>query len=187
MTSRILPIFALMLALAGFLLYVSPAWSGPIQEAKSTIANNKRILAAAEEFEKRKNDLAAARNEIDPENLKRLEILLPDSVNNVGLILDLNALAARSGISLSNIDIQSTSDQSGGAGAYDASLGAARPDPVSSVDLSVTAVGTYPALQAFLSGIEKSARLLDVNDLTVRGSETGVYTYQMVVRLYWLR
>jgi hypothetical protein len=42
-------------------------------------------------------------------------------------------------------------------------------------------------MQTFLTGIEKSARLLDVQDILVTGSDTGVYTYQMTMRLYWLR
>ena len=38
-----------------------------------------------------------------------------------------------------------------------------------------------------MAGIEKSLRLLDVQDLVVKGSDTGVYTYQMHIRFYWLR
>jgi len=55
------------------------------------------------------------------------------------------------------------------------------------VDLSLSAIGTYTALQNFLRGVEKSVRLLDIKDIVVKGSDTGVYTYQMKLRLYWLR
>jgi hypothetical protein len=110
-------------------------------------------------------------------------------VDNVGLILDINALAARSGLSLSNIDIVNSlgGAQTSAAAADSGTISVARPDPVSSVDLSLSAIGTYAALQSFLAGLEKSARLLDVQDIVVKGSETGVYTYQMALRLYWLR
>ena len=66
-------------------------------------------------------------------------------------------------------------------------LPAARANPVRSADLSLSAIGTYSALQAFLAGIEKSARLLDVRNIVVNGSDTGVYSYKVTIRLYWLR
>jgi len=188
MNSRVLPILAFFLAIAILFAYVRPTWNGPIAKTKASIESSEKTLTAAREYTEKQNQLASARNAIDPANLDRLEIFLPDSVNNVGLILDINALAARSGLSLSNIDIVnapaagSTVDAAGGG------IGpVANANPVSSVDLSLSAVGTYPALQAFLKGLEKSARLLDVREILVKGSNTGVYTYQMTVRLYWLR
>jgi hypothetical protein len=52
----------------------------------------------------------------------------------------------------------------------------------------MAASGSFSALQAFLHGVEQSARLLDLRSLTVQGSDTGgVYKYQMTIRLYWLR
>ena len=58
---------------------------------------------------------------------------------------------------------------------------------IGSVDLTLTATGTYKAFRTFLSGIERSARMLDVIRVSVRGSDTGVYAYSMTIRLYWLR
>lgn len=182
MNSRILPIFALMVAVGMFFAYVNPVWSGSIAARKAAIASDDQALDAAARYTNQQNELIAERNKIDPADLKRLAIFLPDSVDNVGLILDLNALAARSGLSLSNIDVTTNGASPSSAD----TLGAASTNPVGSVDLSVSAVGTYTALKTFLAGVEKSARLLDVQDLTIKGSDTGVYTYQMKLRLYWL-
>ena len=187
MTSRVFPALALMLAVGIFFAYVNPTWTGPVKETKASIEGNNKALPAADEYVAKENELASARNNIDPANLARLEVFLPDSVDNVGLILDVNALAARSGLSLSNIDV-ARSDL--GAPREASSAGAlpiARENPVGSIDLSLSAIGTYTALQSFLVGLEKSARLLDVRAILVKGSNTGVYNYQMTVRLYWLR
>jgi len=188
MNSRVLPLFALMIAAGIFFAYVNPTWSGSIAETKAAIASDDQALAAAATYASQQNELAAARDAIDPANLARLDIFLPGSVDNVGLILDLNALAARSGLLLSNIDVATNaaptvSSNPNSAGA----LPAAVTNPVGSVDLSLSAVGTYAALQTFLVGVEKSERLLDVQDLIIKGSDTGVYTYQMRLRIYWLR
>lgn len=181
MNSRILPTLALLLSIGIFFAYVKPLWSGPLKETKEAIANTEKALVAADEYKKRQNELAAARNAIPRENLDRLSVFLPDSVDNVGLILDINALAARSGLSLANIDVVMNDANAA------APPPSSRVNPVGSVNLSLSAIGTYTALQTFLVGIEKSARLLDVRDITVKGSDTGVYNYQMAIRLYWLR
>jgi len=186
MSTRILPLIALLVAAGIFFFYVSPTWSGSIAQTNLAITQDNESLAAANQFKSQQNALASARNAIDPEDLDRLVAFLPDSVDNVRLILDLNALAARSGFSLANIDVVSNSANTSSASAQQG-LPAAGPSPVGSVDLSLTAVGTYAALQSFLAGAERSARLLDVRDIVVKGSDTGVYNYQMVLRLYWLR
>jgi len=179
MNSRVLPVLALFLAVGTFFVYVNPLWNGKVAELKRGIASDNQALAAAADYTKRQNELAAERDAIDPADLTRLETLLPDSVDNVGLILDLNALAARSGLSLSNIDVANSAQ---GTAAQDTAS-----DPVGAVDLSVTAIGTYGGLKEFLDGVEHSARILDIEDLAVKGSQTGVYNYQMTIRLYWLR
>ncbi len=185
MMSRLLPILSFVLAIVIFFGYVSPTWSGSIAQTRAAIEHNERALAAASQYTEQQNHLASARDAIDPTGLMRLQTFLPDSVDNVGLILDLNALAARSGLSLSKVDVAPTAAPTSSTAGT--AQGAASKGPVSSVDMTLSAVGSYSALQKFLQGVERSARLLDIRELSVKGSETGVYTYQMKLRLYWLR
>ncbi|MBI4065666.1 hypothetical protein HY412_00530 [Candidatus Kaiserbacteria bacterium] len=186
MNNRIPPLVAFIVAVGIFFIYVNPTWSGAISAAKASIASDDKALLAAGEYAAQQNELASARNDIDPTDLARLSTFLPDSVDNVGLILDLNALAARSGLSLSNIDVVKNEAGSSARTSIGA-LPAAGTSPVGSIDLSLSAVGTYAAFRAFLDGVEKSARLLDVTDIVVKGSDNGLYSYKMTLRLYWLR
>jgi Tfp pilus assembly protein PilO len=185
MNSRILPIIALSVAIGIFFAYVNPAWSGSIADTRAAIELDDSALASADEYIAKQNTLASERSKIDPNNLERLTTFLPDSVNNVGLILDINALAARSGLSLASIDVAAV--DSGAKNSAPGALPTAILNQVGSINLSLSALGTFSAFQAFLSGLERSARLLDVQDITVKGSDTGVYTYQVTLRLYWLR
>jgi Tfp pilus assembly protein PilO len=171
-----------MLSVAIFFVYVNRTWNGSIAEHKAAIAVDEEALKAAEKFMDQQSQLEAERNAIDSADLARLSTFLPGSVDNVHLILDLNALAARSGLSLSNVGVTTNASAAGATGA--SSL--AGTSAVGSVDLALSAVGTYSALQTFLSGVERSARLLDVQDISATGSDTGVYTYQMKMRIYWL-
>ncbi|HUX80775.1 MAG TPA: hypothetical protein VMV38_00395 [Candidatus Paceibacterota bacterium] len=185
MNTRIIPGLAFVVALGIFFFYVNPTWTGSIAKTNAAIAADNQALAAAQEYTARQDSLVAARNAIDPANLAALATFLPSSVDNVGMVLDLNALASRSGLSVSNIDVI-TNDTSSAANTNAGTLPATGANPVGSVDLSLSAFGTFDSLQSFLVGVESSQRLLDVRDLTIKGSTTGVYTYQMILRLYWL-
>ena len=105
MNSNVLPVLAFLVAIGIFFGFVQPTWSGSIAATKEAIANDDLALIAAREYTAQQNELASARNAIDPGNLERIASFLPDSVDNVQLILNLNALAARSGLSLSNVDV----------------------------------------------------------------------------------
>lgn len=211
MSSRALPLLALLLSAGIFFAYVKPTWQGPIAETKAAIAGNDAALKAAAEYHAKEKSLLREKAAIDPANIARLSSFLPDSVDNVGIILDLNALAASSSLALMSIDVTAKEDDStgqrpvavagaaapqAGPGVPGAGAGAtgtgtlpspSRSNPLGSVDLSLSVVGTYTAFQAFLASIERSARLLDIKDLTIKGSDTGVYSYEMELRLYWLR
>jgi len=184
MNNRFFASVALLFAVVTFFAYINPLWNGSIAETKVAIAQDDKALASAKEYKDRQEELRGIRDAIDPAALERLNKFLPDSVDNVGLILDLNALAARSGLALSSINV---SEDGNGMTSSSGGLSSADVNPVGSIDLTISAVGTYAAFQTFLQGVERSQRLLDVRDLTVTGSSSGLYNYKMSVRIYWLR
>lgn len=182
--SRVLPFIAFLIAIGTFFGYINPTYRGKIAELQNEIHNYDAALTAADRFKEKEAELTLQRNAISPDALTRLDAFLPDGVDNVQLILDLDALAARSGLELSNFDTAEaetrTDNQSG-------TIALESEDPIDSIELSMRGSGTYAAFRTFLDGIEKSLRPLDLVSLNVKSSETGVYTYDMTFRLYWLR
>lgn len=185
MIGRLLPVFLILIAIGIFAGYINPTYTGTILPLEAEIAQYNSTLSAAADFNKKEAQLAADRAAIPADSITRLEAFLPDGVDNVQLILDLNALAARSGVQLSNFSIKDSAASNGitSGGNLPLESGAKATD---SLDLSVTAVGTYSAFRTFLAGAELSLRPLDVVQLTVTPSATGVYTYNMTFRIYWL-
>lgn len=175
MNNRAVAILALFMAIGISFVYIAPTWNGQIAETKAAIKGDDDALAAAQQYKDRERELLALREAIDTNDLAKLQKFLPDSVDNVGLILDLNALASRSGFSLSNIDVSEKTTNTSDV------------NPIGSVDMTLSGLGTYNALQKFMKGIELSQRLIDVRDLSISGSNTGIYNYNMTLRIYWLR
>lgn len=176
-----------------FIGYVQPTYSGSIVDLTTEIRDLDTALAAATDFKEKEIQLTRDRAAITDEQIIRLESFLPDNVDNVRLIVDLNSLAARSGVQLSEFSIESNTEASstqgtaplggGGSGALALSAG----EPTESLDLSVAATGSYAAFQTFLLGVENSLRHIDVVEISVTDSQTGIYTYDITFRLYWLK
>lgn len=185
MISRIILFVLVLIAIGLFFGYINPTYTGRVAQLKQDIQNYDSALVAAKNFTAKENELITQRNAIPAEGLARVEAFLPDGVDNVQLILDLNALAARSGITLSNFDTSASVSSSGKKTGDKLALVA--DGPVESLNLSVSATGTYAAFKSFLQAIEWSLRPLDLIDVTIDDSKTGVYTYTMMFRIYWLR
>lgn len=187
MMTRILPFVALALAAGIIFGYVVPTYKNSIVTTQKEITSYENALAAAKGFTKKEDDLAAQRASLPADGIARLGSFLPDAVNNVQLILDLDGLAARSGMVLSNFNIDTNSISSGSSSNDPNALALQSSNPVDSVQLTLETTGTYPQFRAFLAAMEQSLRPLDVIGLTVaQGAGNGLYKYNLTVRVYWL-
>ena len=182
MISKLFPILILLGAIGLFAGYVNPTYTGDIQMLNAEIKNYDAALEAAERFKAKEIQLTGEKNALPADQIERVEAFLPDSVDNVQLILDLNSLAARSGVQLSDFDTAETESE----GSTDA-LQATTQEPYDTLELSASAVGSYPAFRTFIAGVENSLRPLDIVEVAVKDSLTGVYTYDITLRLYWLK
>lgn len=183
MITRILPFAAIAIAAGIFFGYVMPTYNKSVVSTQAQIDSYESALGAAKSFTQKEAELEQQRNALSPQNISRLEAFLPDGVNNVQLILDLDGLAARSGMALSNFNIDTTSISSG---ASPNSLALESSNPVDSIQLTLETTGTYAQFRSFLAGIEQSLRPLDVVNVTVAAGQTGSYKYTLTVRIYWL-
>ncbi len=186
MSSRILPLFFLVLAGGIFFAYIQPTFSGSVATLRGEIESLDAALMAARQFKEKEIELTRERNSLSAEQIERLEAFLPDNVDNVQLIVDLNSLAARSGVTLSDFNIVSGEGTTGTSTDTEI-IPLEASESTDSLELSVSATGSYAAFRTFLAGVEQSLRPLDIVELTVDDSATGVYTYDVTFRLYWLR
>ncbi len=190
--SRILPIVLIVLSAALGYLYIYPTWNNDIATVQQQITNYQQALHAADTFDKEEKKLIAKRDSISQADQDKLMDYMPNSVDNIQLILDLNTLANSNGITLSNFSLQSgstgaqnsspTASSTGTGSLFNSSGG------TNSLDLSVNASGTYSSFLNFLSSVELSQRPLDVVNLSLTSPSTytGVYTYSMTFQIYWL-
>ena len=89
MVKNLLSIAGLAVAGGIFFLYTQPAYDN-VQVLKGRIAQYDQALDKAAELQQLKQSLLSRFNAFRPEDLDRLQKLLPDHVDNVRLILDLD-------------------------------------------------------------------------------------------------
>ncbi|MGB4076778.1 MAG: hypothetical protein WBK28_03685 [Minisyncoccia bacterium] len=182
MIGRFFPFVFILIAIGLFFGYVNPTYSGNVQALRTEIRGYDAALSAARQFDDKRQGLMEEQGKIPEDDIERIEAFLPDGVDNVQLIVDLNALAERTGVELSDFDVASPdAKEDEGIDVLESQ------EAYESLEISLTAVGTYGAFKVFLGGIERSLRPLDLVALSVEDSQTGVYTYTMTFRIYWLR
>ncbi|MEI8339191.1 MAG: hypothetical protein WCF94_00830 [bacterium] len=200
----IFPLILILLSVGMFLGFVNPLYRGsePFTSSiyissKSTEFGKKNIQS----IQKSVNEYSTALNQIDQviktrdiEAAKRdsinayessLSKMLPQSVDNVNLIVEIENLAKKYSVgSLKNISI-------GGAkatgGATDKPVINSEEKEYNSIAIGFTITTSYSQFVSFLKDMESNLRLVDVEKLSFNTNDAGLYDFSLVIRTYWLK
>jgi Tfp pilus assembly protein PilO len=169
-----------------FFMYTQPAYD-TVQGQNVNIAQYDGALQKATELQQIKQTLLAKYNSFDPNNIDRLQKMLPDHVDNVRLILDMDNLAQMHGMALQNVSVSAAPTVSGQTAV--GTINAAK-QKYDSLTIKFTTVGSYDTFRQFLSDLQSSLRIVDLValDLTpVSVTGAGQYSYDITLRTYWLK
>lgn len=182
MTRLIIPILLIAAALGLFALYTN----GTYQAAK-TVASERdaydQALTTSNQLKAQRDQLLAKRDTFSQDDVQKLQETLPDNVDNIRLIIDINNIAARHNLTLKNVAL---GDVSGSSAPRSSVAVGASGDPVGSVELGFTITAPYDQFIAFLTDLEHSLRILDVEKLDFKIPPSGNPDYTFTVRTYWL-
>ncbi len=180
----ILSLVAIVGAIALFFVYTKPTYDG-LQNIKNQITQYDQALEKAAELQRLKQTLLSRYNSFNPVDIERLHKLLPDHVDNVRLLLDLDTLASQHGLALQNVVI------SGGSPSEkpeeQAVIG---PDTevYDSLTLRFATTGSYEQFLIFMNDLERSLRVVDVEQLKINSSEAPAQLrFDITLRTYWLK
>lgn len=177
----ILPIVLTVAAIGLFVVYTNPAYQ-TIKSLRTQAAQYDDALDKAQELRSIRDTLLSKRNTFSQTDLDRLQRALPDNVDNIRLIIDINNIAARHGLSLSSINVNGVSDSSTARSAL--AVGASG-DAVGSVTVNFAVAASYDDFLSFLHDLEHSLRIVDVENISFNvGATTD--SYALAIRTYWL-
>ncbi len=180
----LLPLIVIFAAVGGYFKFTTPVLD-QIDALRSERKILNTALSNAKKLRTVQEALLASYRELPAAELGRLDKFLPDNVDNVRLIIDINNIARKSGMSIKNIRINTEAGKEE-ASVIEAQGGSNTELGTVTFDFSVT--GSYQNFQGFLRNLASSLRLIDVDAVTLSAGATGdVYTYGVSIKTYWLK
>jgi Tfp pilus assembly protein PilO len=181
----LVPIILIIAAIGLFVAYTNPTYQASKALATKAAAYDD-ALTKSQQLRTERDKLLSKRNTFSPDDVQKVEEILPDNVDNIRLIIDINNIASRHGLALTNVQIGSVGSGAVASAAAALSAGAGA-GPVGSVDVGFSVSTSYETMLAFVQDIEHSLRLIDIEKLDFSApSEGGNSTYSFGIRTYWL-
>ncbi len=174
-------IVSIILVLASFGLffgYVDPTYVS-IQSLRVDKADYDKALSNSKELQTQRDALLSKYNQMSKSDVDKLSKLLPDNIDNIRLIIDVDDMARTYGMRIRNFktDASSKSDTIG-----------ADNTPYGTLTLTFTTTAPYNTFIAFMHDLERSLRVLDVTSVTFSSSDVSqLYDYNVTVKTYWLK
>lgn len=203
MNRNITATILVVLAAALYFTYTSKVWveAKAVKQVNdqyvSAIANAERLITLRK---KANNDY----NAITAEDRAKLDKMIPDTVDNIRLIIDLNNLGLQNGLSLKNISASAksatASGQTQGQAAPNTGGAALRSGTgfnrqaasdinvptMDTVSISFSVSATYQQFIGLMQALEANLRLMDLTHLTVSANDTGTYDFSVQLNTYYL-
>lgn len=194
----LLPILLILVSIGGFVFFVSPL-SAEVTELRKDVSAYNQALTNSKSLEYARDQLKEKSNSINTTDVSRLEKLLPDGVDNIKLILEIEENVARPyGMILKDvrysIEKESEVDSSVVQGG-NINVANLKKD-YGEWGLEFSVEGTYNNFISFLRDLEKNLRIIDVVSIQFSSSALNqnsknniedIYKFAFKVKTYWLK
>jgi Tfp pilus assembly protein PilO len=161
-----------------------------IVQAKAVKKVNDQYTSAiknAEQLIKVREQVLKSYNSITAEDRERLEKMLPGTVDNIRLVIDLTNIGTKHGMNLKNVQATPATQVTNVPRAARPPEGTIPTPTLDSVTVSFSVTAPYLEFISFLQDIESNLRIMDISKLSVTATETGQYDFQVELKTYWLR
>ncbi len=195
----IVPITLIGVALGTFFLFTDKTY----KEARAFMeksASYEEALKNARQLKETRDALTNKYNTFSKTDLDKLNKILPDNVENIRLILDIQRIAQTYGMDIQNIKFDATvtgdKKDTDSAQAVQSAAQIANKKDYGIFEMQfVTTRSSYANFVNFVKDLEKSLRVVDVNAITFNSTESigaspsssDMYKYEFKIKTYWLK
>lgn len=187
-------IFSIVRIVAGILIFAFLVL--PIKSEVDTLKAKKDEISTTEsdakQFAALGQDVVNRFQSLDPAQIERLKKMVPDTVDTVRFINDINSIAKKSGVTLKKVDYNPEEVKVGSAEKLAADATGSRAS-YGAYTLRFAISGTYDQFLIFIDSLENSLRLLDITDVSFSSNVTSdsgksaVYEFNITTTSYWLK
>lgn len=180
MSRFFLPIIMICGAGAIFYFFTKPLLA-EISDLRLEKSRLEQGLDNARQLKAVRDELLKTAHSFPKGDIDRLSKMLPDNVDNVRLIIDMNNLARGAGMNIRSVKIKTDE------GVSSKDVIADSGQKKGAVTLSFAVSGPYTNFQDFLSRLARSLRLVDVTSVSFGSNEKNFYDYNIEIQTYWLK
>ncbi len=189
----IVPTIIIIVSAIIFFVFTKPAYES-IAVLRVESEAYDQALTNSKKLQEVRDELTLKYNSMSPEDLERIEKLLPDTIDNVRLVIDIKNVAATHGLIWRSADFGDTDTTTDKNGKPLQSQGATdllyKSRDYQRYTLGFSVEGSYEVFQDFVSDLEKSLRIVDISNVTFSSVETakgtGSYRFDVDIQTYWL-
>jgi Tfp pilus assembly protein PilO len=197
------PLILIIVSVGMFFFFIDPKYQD-IKTLQAEIQENNKIVDIAKQLTNRKTQVENQYNQISSAEKSDLEKLLPDAIDNVRLILDINNIAETTGVLIKDMDIKTQQEPTASntlisSEGFDSSIFSTNDSALQYVDstkigvmsFSFSATAQYSNFIEFLSQLERSKRIMDIRSIEImretNESGTTFFDYKVTFDTYWLK
>jgi Tfp pilus assembly protein PilO len=177
-------LFLIAISVGLFYLHIDPRYQ-TVQQLQIQQEQYQDALDKASELSVVKDELLTKYNNLPQEDLQKLSRIVPDKVNSVKLITDINEVGAKYGIPIESIKVVEEQVDNGAQIVDEISL-----KPYVTTAISFKFSASYRDLVSFLKDLEKSLQIIDISSVKfglAKDDKSQLYDYDVVINTYWLR
>ena len=161
--------------------FIDPVYTD-VRALKAEVLQFDEALNKSKELQAIRDDLLQRYNTFSGSDLDRIEKLLPDNVDNVRLILDLDGIASKYGILIRNVSINDEVSSSGEEIIVNQQT-------FGEIELSFSVTAPYSDFKKLMKDLEQSLRIVDLKRLNFKpkGADSNLLDFNLTITTYWLR
>ena len=179
------PILFVIVSVALFFTVTDPIYK-QVKDLKIKYAQYQDVLDKSAELLRQRKTLQDKYDSFSKEDINRLNKLLPDTVDNVRLIIDMDEIAKRYGLTIKNVRLDDTkADKTGAKDSINTITGGEAKYGMIPMGFSVTA--DYNSFLSFLEDLESSLRIVDVTNIGLKPGANNIYSFDVSLKTYWLK
>ncbi len=194
----ITPIIIIVISVTLFFIFVNPLY-GDVKDLRTDVDSYNQALSHSTELQKVRDDLVNSFNSISKDNKDKLVKFLPNTVDNIELILEIQQIAGSHGMSLTNITFEppkNTEEEKDAQGRpiVQASGDPSMAKPYGVFDLEFKTKAHYDTMVSFLKDLEKNLRVVDITSMSfivpnTKGENVDpfLFDYDIKIKTYWLK
>lgn len=198
----ILPIILIGVSVVIFFAFSNPTYND-IKELRAQVDSYNEALDNSKSLENERDKLTFKENSFNPTDLIKLQKLLPENIDNIRLILEIEQIALPYGMVLKDVQYNTVKEEStetktiqGGGSIQSA------PQDYGIWDLAFSTTGTYSNFINFTKDLENNLRIVDISSIqfssdtasrtsassaTVSAPANQSYKYDFKIKTYWLK